>query len=331
MSVIARNLMMAAGQSNQPATLVFVSTGSSLISVDVSDLSAPTKVSEVSADLNAGRLVYSKKRNHVFVTTKSDNEIISIDVSNPASMAVSQTLSIPGEAGALALDNDGDILYWLRMDNGYLYSYDVSNPSNITQIDILTSVGLTSAVSGAISLDLANKRALVSSGKIVTNGFHQLSLVDISDPANMTELDDSTRSTDELNGNYSKVALDVKNKTVYWSSERYTTSNSYSGDTIGAGSSAGDNGASLGLSYFRKRDSEFFDGEISSSNILMTFDDYRLAGFSIIDGSPDELRCYDVSDPSSPVLLGSLSDAAFSYVGNAIANVRGPAGTYAYK
>lgn len=331
MSVITRNLMMAAGQGNEPVTTVFVSTGAALISVGVSDLSSPTKASELSVDLNGGRLVYSKKRNHVFVTTKGDNEIISIDVSDPASMSVSQTLSIPGEALALALDNDSDTLYWLRKDNGYFYSYDVSDPSSMAQSDVLVSVGLTSAVSGAIALDLRSKRALVSSGKVVTNGFHQLSLVDISDPASMTKLDDSTRSTDELNGGYSKVALDVNSKTVYWSSERYTTTNSYSADTIGAGSSGGDNGALLGLSYFRKRDSEFFDGEISSSNILMTFDDYRLAGFSVINGSPDELKCYDLSDPASPVVLGSLADGAFNYTGNAIADVSGPAGTYAYK
>lgn len=321
--------MAAAGGSNQPATTLFVSTSSALISVNVSDLSAPAKISEVSADLNAGRLVYSKKRNHVFVTTKGDSEIISIDVSDPSSMSVSQTLSISGEAGALALDNDNDVLYWTRADNGYIYSYDVSTPSSMTQLDVITSTGLSDSVTMALSIDLANKRLLASAGKIVTNGFHRLSLIDISNPASMVELDEITKSTDELNGRYSKVALDVKNKTVYWSTERYTQSHSYAGDTIGSGTSAGGNGTSYGLSYFRGRDDEFFDGGLTASDYNLTaFDDYRLAGFVLFNNS---LRVYDLSDPSTPVLITSLSDVAFSSVADAASNTSSPACSFGYK
>jgi hypothetical protein len=325
--------MAAAGGSNQPVTTLFVSTGSSLVSVNVSDLSSPTKISEVSADLNGGRLVYSKKRNHVFVTTKGDNEIVSIDVSDPSFMSVSQTMSISGEAGALALDNDNDVLYWTRADSGYIYSYDVSTPSSMAQLDVITSTGLTSSVSMALSIDFANKRLLASAGKIVTNGFHRLSLIDISNPASMVKLNEVTKSIDEVNGNYSKVALDVKNKTVYWSTERYTQSHSYAGDAIGSGSSAGDNGSSFGLSYFRGRDDNFFDGELTASGYNLTaFDDYRLAGFTLINSSPDDLlQIYDLSDPSAPAVLGSLSDAAFSPVGDAVANTSSPSCNFSYK
>ena len=324
--------MAAAGGSNQPATTLFVSTASSLISVNVSDLSAPAKISEVSADLNAGRLVYSKKRNHVFVTTKGDSEIISIDVSDPSSMSVSQTLSISGEAGALALDNDNDVLYWTRADNGYIYSYDVSTPSSMTQLDVITSAGVSSGVTMALSIDLSNKRLLTSAGYILTssgNGYHKLALIDISDPANMVELDEEAKSLDELNGRYSKVALDVKNKTVYWSTERYTQSHSYAGDTIGSGTSAGGNGTSYGLSYFRGRDDEFFDGGLTASDYNLTaFDDYRLAGFVLFNNS---LRVYDLSDPSTPVLITSLSDAAFTYINDAVSNTSSPACSFGYK
>lgn len=334
MSIIARSLMMAATQAGGPVKTVFVSTGSSLTAIDVTDATSPTKISALSADLNAGRLVFSSKRNHVYATTRGDNEIISIDVSDASAMSISQTLSIAGEAGALALDDRNDVLYWYRMDNGYVYSYDVSDPTNLSQLDVLVGVGLSSSVSAGMALDLKSKRLLVSAGSIVTNGFHRINLIDVSDPSNMIELDEVSRSIDEVNGNYSKVALDVENKIVYWSSERYTTRNSYSGDVIGSNISTLDNGASSGQSYFRGRDNAFFDGEGSSSTIvpdnLRSFDDYRLLGFYMKDAATDEFVCSSLSDPTSPSDLGSIADAAFVFTNEAVAATSGPSATKAY-
>lgn len=347
MSVITRNLMMAAGQGNEPVTTVFISGISNLHAYDVSDPTNPTLISSHPADLNRGSVVYSHKRKHIYASSHDDNEIFSIDVSDPSNMSTSQIYSA-GRKDCFALDDANDVLYGIRL--GSLAAYDVSDPSDISLLDGVTvgsSVG-TAPGEGYVVLDLVRRRAIA--GNNSDNLIYYMHLIDISDPSNLVSMSSKTNSTDETFTGHTSFGLDVSRGYAFWFTEATLQSHDYTSGSfsqiVKAYSVTNLSERYSTQSHYRARDGIMFaprdwvydfSGDTPNATILDTVpadtlihDDYRMLTFGI--STDEELVCFDSSDPTNVIEIGrSAVNSDITYLGNVmIAASAGPNGTRAY-
>lgn len=336
MSVITRNLMMAAGQGSGPADHVFVVFSDKIIAFNVTDPANPTITSSLTYDgffYGKSDIVYSAKTKHVFATSwVPDIGIVAIDVSDPSAMAVSSEYVMTEPPTGLALDDAHGQLY--SIDEGSVVrKLDVTNPSSISQV---TSNGLSFSFydhgDGDICLDLINRRVFVSQystrdpATYSTPYLYNYYLLSDS----LTELDDYQFARSTAIDAYQLNYLNPKTKTAYatgYSIASYAFD--YSGDTLGGPSGAGTNSTSqFSQLYFRSRDDYNFG--FQSTNDFIAHDDYRLISFKVVS---DTFYCVSTAYPDSPVTLGSVDYSAITTEtrGSAIANVSGPAATYGYR
>tara|TARA_R110000772_G_scaffold268323_1_gene394883 strand:+ start:5753 stop:6763 length:1011 start_codon:yes stop_codon:yes gene_type:complete len=336
MSVITRNLMMAAGQGSGPADHVFVVFTDKIIAFNVTDPANPTITSSLTYDgfiYLKSDIVYSAKTKHVFATSwVPDIGIVAIDVSDPSAMSVSSEYVMTEPPTGLALDDAHGRLY--SIDEGSVVrKLNVTNPSSISQATANTlSYSFYDHGNGDICLDLINRRVFVS----------QYSTRDPETYANpylytyyllndsLTELDDYEYSRPTAIDSYQLNYLNPKTKTAYATANILSSyAFDYSGDTLGGPSEAGaDYTSSLSQLYFRSRDDYNFG--VQSRPNFIAHDDYRLISFRAASGT---FYCVSTAYPDSPVTLGSVDYSAITTetYGSAIANVSGPAATYGYR
>ena len=346
MSAIAKALMAAAGQANDFASVAFVATVSALLAIDVSDATAPSQISSLTADLNAAVLVYSKKHDYVFASSGADKEIFAIDVSDTSAMSVEQTLAI-GSFTILdmALDDENGLLYAI-CDDSKLRVYDVSTPNSITYLRYITVV--QTGDSARIALDIKRKRLLLNTTS--TAPAYTLRLIDVSSPRYPVEIDTLTTLTDEASDTYAQLSLNIVSGHAIQLTEARSRIIDYSSDVLSDVSSQYTRRATtFGArrpAYYRARDKKLFAGngangiyDLSSgawsgttpiNSLPMTIlahDDYRLVTFGY-DASGNFL-CYDTSDPTVDVQIGSLASSGSSLT-PVVTNTASASATKAY-
>lgn len=345
MSAIAKALMTAAGQASGFVSTVFASNPSGLFAIDVRDAASPALLGSVTADLNSNVLVYSKKHNYVFASSGVDLELFAIDVSDPSSMSVNQILSLGAEPHDMVLDDENDILYTIDKDSK-LRVYDTSTPNSVTYLRYISV--LANGDSATMALDVARKRLLINAASATIS--YTLHLVDVSSPAFPSEIDTLATSTSETNSGYAALALNVVSGRAIQLTYARSRIIDYSSDTLSDVSSQytarSTTYSARRPAYYRARDKVLFSkgtsiydlssGVWNGSSAINTLptdikahDDYRMVTFGL-NTSTGNLECYDTSDPTVDVLLGSYDFGGSGYLGGLVTNTSSASATKAY-
>jgi len=245
------------------------------------DISDPVNVSQedvISVSGQIGDVVVSGDYAYVS-STQNNAEITVVDISNPGNLSIADTFNLTGNQNMRGLYVDGDYLYATRDSSSTEFAiFDISTPTSIS-------------LEGSLNLSSSYRDVYVSGNRAYLVGDEnsaELSVVDISTPTAPVEI-----ATLDLSGNNNAFSTDGYGSTLFI------------GRANGEISIVDISGSPSLITSFDPGSA--VRGIEAVSSIKYIF----IAG----DSNNNELRIYDVSTLSSPVLVGSYDNGGSDFNG----------------
>jgi hypothetical protein len=218
----------------------------------------------------------------------SFSSVLVFNVSDPSNIIEEDVISVPNAPVTglqdCCIDNVNNVLY--AVNDGSVYSIDISNPASIFQLGSLIP---SYANYSKVEVDIANEVIYITS-----QSGNALISVDVSDPANMVQLDfvESISQLDGLTG----LSLDLTNQVAYVSVQ----------DDRGLASIDISNPSSMTILQ-----SLVFQPNMNSPQ--GTAIDLENQVLYIVDKNTDSIISWNISNPSSMTQLGAAVSVNIPY------------------